>query len=431
MDTRGKHLGRRVWWTRWWALGGALVVVVGGSLVGLTAASSGSTHSSAGSGSRAPAGSHQPSSRSETAIARAQAQLAAAVSVSPAPGASGVALNAPVSVSTATGSLLSVQVVNAAGTAVTGTLAPTHTAWRSATALQPTSTYRVVATVARPDGLTAQRVATFTTLTPTYLIGATAFPSDGMTVGVGQPIVINFDHYVRTTAGQAAVLSHIAVSMSRPVPGGWHWFSLDELHFRPETYWPAGEKVTVTANLDGWDAGLGRWGHGQISDTFSIGDARISVANLATDEMTVTLNGATFATYPISGGRQQYPTMDGTHIVLDRESVVHMVSSTVGIPVDSPNGYDEYVYDDVHISDSGEYVHSAPWSVGSQGVTNVSHGCINVSPTNALAFFNFSRIGDVIQVVGGPRPPVAGDHGVMDWSTDWSQWTPAVVHALA
>jgi lipoprotein-anchoring transpeptidase ErfK/SrfK len=432
VDTRGKHLGHRVWWSRWWALGGAVVVVVGGSLVGLAAASSGSTHASGGSDSHAPAAPKQPTARSAAAIALAQAQLAAAVTVSPASGTTGVALNAPISVSTATGRLLSVQVLNAAGTPpVTGTLAAARTTWRSATPLQPTSSYRVVATVARPDGLTAQRVTTFTTLTPTYLIGATAFPSDGMTVGVGQPIVINFDHYVHTTAGQAAALPHITVSMSKPVAGGWHWFSLDELHFRPETYWPAGEKVTVTADLDGWDAGEGRWGHGQISDTFSIGDARISTANLATDEMTVTLNGATVATYPISGGRQQYPTMNGTHIVLDRESVVHMVSSTVGIPVGSANGYDEYVYDDVHISDSGEYVHSAPWSVGSQGVTNVSHGCINMSPTNALTFFNFSRVGDVIQVINGPRPPVPGDHGVMDWSTDWSQWTPAPVQTLS
>ena len=169
----------------------------------------------------------------------------------------------------------------------------------------------------------------------------------------------------------------------------------------------------------------------QIADIFTIGAARISVANLQTEKMTVTLNGVTVATYPISGGRTQFPTMDGIHIVLDRESVVHMDSATVGIPVNSPNGYDELVYDDVHISDSGEYVHAAPWSVGDQGLMNVSHGCINVSPANALAFFNFSRVGDVVEVVGGPRPPAVGDHGVMDWSTAWSQWTPAAVHALA
>jgi lipoprotein-anchoring transpeptidase ErfK/SrfK len=297
--------------------------------------------------------------------------------------------------------------------------------------LQPTSTYRVVATVGRPDGITAQKVSTFTTLTPTYQISASVFPSDGMTVGVGQPIVFKFNYYVRTPAGQAAALSHIKVSMSKPVVGVWAWFSMDELHFRPGAFWPAGEKVNVQANFDGWDAGLGRWGHGQVNDTFSIGDARVSIANLATDEMQVTLNGATVATYPISGGRQQYPTMNGTHIVLDRSSVVHMVSSTVGIPVNSPNGYDEYVYEDVHISDSGEYVHSAPWSVGSQGFTNVSHGCINMSPANATAFFNFSRVGDIVEVVGGPRPPAAGDHGVMDWSQVGVPWTPAVVHQLA
>jgi hypothetical protein len=108
-----------------------------------------------------------------------------------------------------------------------------------------------------------------------------------------------------------------------------------------------------------------------------------------------------------------------------------MISSTNGIPVNSPGGYDELVYNDVHISDSGEYVHAAPWSVASQGNTNVSHGCINLSNENALAFFNFSRVGDIVQVVGGPRPPELGDHGVMDWDTDWSQWTPATAQPLS
>ena len=429
MSTWAKHLGGRVWWARWWALGGAAILVAGVSIIALAATSSGSPHAAR---DQTPATTDNSRVATAAAVALAQARLAASITVSPASGTTGVALNAPIKVSTAAGTLASVRVVNAAsGTPVAGALAATRLAWRSVTPLQPTATYHVDATVVRSDGLMAQRASTFTTLTPTYLIGATAYPTDGMTVGVGQPIVINFDHYVRTAAGQAAALSHITLSMSKPVPGGWHWFSLDELHFRPRTYWPPGEKVTVTANLDGWNAGLGRWGHGQLTETFSVGNARISVANLATDEMTVTLNGATVASYPISGGRQQYPTMNGTHIVLDRESVVHMVSSTVGIPVNSANGYDEYVYDDVHISDSGEYVHAAPWSVSSQGVTNVSHGCINVSPANAQSFFNFSRVGDVVQVIGGPRPPANGDHGVMDWSTPWSQWTPAAVHALA
>jgi lipoprotein-anchoring transpeptidase ErfK/SrfK len=100
-----------------------------------------------------------------------------------------------------------------------------------------------------------------------------------------------------------------------------------------------------------------------------------------------------------------------------------MNSATNGVPVDSPDGYDMLVYDNVHISDRGEYVHAAPWSTGSQGNENVSHGCINLSPANAKAFMDFSRVGDVVIVAGSPRPPEPGDHGVMDWSTPWSEWT--------
>jgi lipoprotein-anchoring transpeptidase ErfK/SrfK len=313
---------------------------------------------------------------------------------------------------------------------VTGALNSTDTEWVSHSALAPTSNYTVAVTAVNGGGTTAHARATFSTLTPAAQVTATVWPTTGLQVGVGQPIVVTFDHDIDTTAAQKAVISHLTVAMSTPVAGGWYWFSPHELHFRPAQFWPVGEQVQISGDLGGWDAGAGRWGAGVLTESFSIGPSRVSYANLQTDEMTVTLNGATIATYPISGGRTQYPTMDGVHIVLDRESVVHMVSSTVGIPVNSPNGYDEYVYDDVHISDSGEYVHSAPWSVGSQGVTNVSHGCINLSPTNALTFYNSSRVGDVVEVTGSSRPAVVGDHGVMDWDTAWSQWLPARVVRL-
>ena len=67
----------------------------------------------------------------------------------------------------------------------------------------------------------------------------------------------------------------------------------------------------------------------------------------------VTENGKLVSTYPISAGRAQFPTMNGTHIVLDRSSVVQMDSATVGIPVNSPNGYDETVLPHVAIAGGG------------------------------------------------------------------------------
>jgi lipoprotein-anchoring transpeptidase ErfK/SrfK len=275
---------------------------------------------------------------------------------------------------------------------------------------------------AMPNWKTSQQVTHFQSLVPTATLDYTITPASGTTVGVAQPIVLRFDHSV---TNKDAMLAALHVSESTAVSGGWHWFSSRELHFRPEKYWPAGEKVSITANLTAFNAGNGVWAIKDATTSFTIGDAHISTANVQTHTMTVTSNGAVVGTYPISAGRTIYPTMGGIHIDLYRQQDVHMVSSTVGIPVNSPNGYDEHVFWDVNISDGGEFVHAAPWSTGAQGNSNVSHGCINLSVSNATAFYNFSRIGDVIEVTGSPRPPDLGDHGTMDWNTPWSSWTPA------
>ena len=363
----------------------------------------------------------------ETAAHNAEVtRLLSDTSISPADRSSSVQPDTPVTVTMSSGSISSVAVVGGSSS-LPGTLSPDQTKWTSNAGLQPSTTYTVTATVAGPGGVIAQKTASFTTVTPVAKITLTLFPYGGMTVGVGEPVIVHFSHAISTATAQQSVLSHFTITESNPVAGGWHWFSPYELHFRPQNFWPTGEQVSVSSDLDGWDAGGGRWGSGKVTANFVIGDSHVAVANLSSDRMTVSVNGAIISTYPVSGGRDQYPTMGGTHIVMDKSLVVHMVSSTVGIPVNSPNGYDEFVYNDVHISDSGEYVHDAPWSVGAQGRTNVSHGCINLGPNDSLAFYNFSRVGDVVQVVGSPRPPVAGDHGVMDWTTDWGQWTPGTV----
>lgn len=399
-------------------------MVVGGATAGIAAATSGPSASEVRAEKARLAAAE---ARAAEAARKAEiARLLAAVSITPRPGASGVLPSTPVTVVSTYGSLSSV-LVSAGNSQLTGDMTPDHYKWTSAGELAPGTVYSVTATVTGPHGVEARQVASFTTLKAALTVTNTLFPYGGMTVGVGEPVIVKFNHAITSDAARQSVLSHFSITESNPVPGGWHWFSPYELHFRPQSYWPTGEKVTVTSDLNGWNAGGDRWGTGQVTASFVIGDSHVSVANLQSERMTVYLNGKAIATYPISGGRPQYPTMAGTHIVMDKEHVVHMVSSTVGIPVKSPNGYDEYVYNDVHISDSGEYVHDAPWSVGSQGRTNVSHGCVNLGPNDSLAFFNFSEIGDIVQIVGSARPAVAGDHGVMDWTTDWSQWTPFAV----
>jgi lipoprotein-anchoring transpeptidase ErfK/SrfK len=52
----------------------------------------------------------------------------------------------------------------------------------------------------------------------------------------------------------------------------------------------------------------------------------------------------------------------------------------------------------VRVTWGGVYVHSAPWSVAQQGNSNVSHGCINLSPDNAAWYYDTVNVGDPIIV---------------------------------
>lgn len=383
---------------------------------------------SGGSGRAAPASRSLSSGPGRTSpVTLSQQQLVDALSFTPAGGARDIPPNTAVTVHTTRGRLTSVSLVAGTGPTLAGTMSPDGRTWQVAQGLAGSASYQLSVQVATA-ATKATATETFQTLAPAAGVVADVTPPDGTTVGVGQPVVFRFDRAV-PTANQAGVLSHLGIAESRPVPGGWHWFSGRELHFRPQAFWPTGEQITVTSDLNGWDAGGGAWGSGRTVTHLRVGDSHVAVANLSTEEMTVSANGQIVATYPISAGSSRYPTQNGIHIAMDKESVVHMVSSTVGIPSTGPGGYDEYVYNDVHISDSGEYVHAAPWSVGSQGRHNVSHGCINLSSSNSKSFYDLSQDGDVIEVVGGSRSPVAGDHGVMDWTLDWSQWTPTVVTA--
>jgi lipoprotein-anchoring transpeptidase ErfK/SrfK len=413
---RGGRLSHRVFGTTVVLVAIACCVAVG---VFATRTTRASTTRGAGVGSNTVAGQNAISAQQQ------RAALTAGLTFLPATGATAVAPDAPIVVKARTGRVSDVRVTTASGAPVARDVAWTYDGWQSQGTLAYGTSYRVTATVLGPANVKVESSATFRTLAPSATVTTTSvFPNSGLTLGVGQPIDFRFSQPVTSPTARARLLHHISVTESRPVAGGWHWFSDRMLHFRPEKPWPTGEHVKVAWDLTGWNAGDGRWGQGNGVSTFDIGHARVSYADLATHLMTVTDNGRTVAVYPISGGRPTDPTMGGVHIVLDRQSVVRMNSATNGVPVNSPDGYDELVFKDVHISDTGEYVHAAPWSVTSQGHANVSHGCINLSLENATAYFSFSRVGDIVVVTGSPRPPVVGDRGVMDWSTSWAEFTP-------
>jgi lipoprotein-anchoring transpeptidase ErfK/SrfK len=313
-----------------------------------------------------------------------------------------------------------VSVQDESGAPVAGTVGPDGV-WQTATALVPLTRYTAdVEAVRNPHQVSHQTVSVQTTDAARHL-AATISPGDGATVGVGMPIVITLDGNVAAPK-RAGVEARLAVTTSPPITGAWHWMSARELHWRPPTYWPAHTDVSVDANLDRLDVGGGVWGTGHHSAHFAIGDAHVSIADVQSHTFTVISNGRTERVIPMSAGRNAYPTKNGVHIALEKSQVVTMDSQTVGIPRNSPDGYYEEVYWDVRISNGGAFVHAAPWSVGDQGTRNVSHGCVNLSTSDAQWFYSFTQRGDVVSVVHSPAPPVLSDPGTADWNVAWPAW---------
>ena len=340
------------------------------------------------------------------------------LTVTPRDKATRVALDTRARVVADSGRLKAVTVTAGGGRRLAGKLDEDGRSWVSTGALAPATRYRVVAEAVDDAGAPARERTTFTTLAPRAELRAAIMPLDGETVGVGLPVGVWFNQPV---TDRAAVERRLRVTSTKKVTGAWHWFNDREVHYRPRSYWPAGAKVTLRARLAGTDAGRGLWGVADRTVSFTIGERRVSVVDVRTHRMKITSGGRTLRTVPVSTGREKYPTTNGVHFVIEKNAVKLMDSSTVGIPRNSPAGYYQKVAWSVRISNSGEFVHAAPWSTGSQGRANVSHGCVNLSTADAAWYFRLTRRGDVVEVRGSPKRPGAS-FGVVDWNMSWSRW---------
>ncbi|MDL4774969.1 L,D-transpeptidase [Actinomadura xylanilytica] len=360
--------------------------------------------------------------------ARAASEAAApgrepAVRTVPDDGARDVRPDRRVVVTAVRGTLRGVTVTARGGTGpVAGGLSADRRTWRSRWALQPGTTYRVAATGTDGDGPTRAE-SRFTTLTPaaTFTVGDVT-PRSGEVVGVGMPLVVTFS---RPITDRAAVERALELRTSRPVTGAWHWTGAGQVAFRPRRYWPAGLRVTLLAHTAGVRAAPGVYGAAGHSTAFSVGASRISTVDTRRHRMTVRVDGRVVRREPISagkGGRRAYTTASGVHLVMGKGDPVVMTSGWMGVTDrGDPRFYRLTVRHAVQISSSGEYVHSAPWSVGSQGRENVSHGCVNAAPGFARWFYGQSQRGDVVSVIGTTRS-LEWNNGWGYWQLPWSAW---------
>ena len=211
---------------------------------------------------------------------------------------------------------------------------------------------------------------------------AAILPADGAVVGVAHPLEVTFTAPV---TDRGAAERSIRVSSPGTMTGYFEWLESNVVQWVPDHYWPARSHVSVGVQA--------------LTTGFDTGDALLGVASISSHTFTVSRNGEVLRTMPASMGKPTRPTPIGSFTALEKQRSVVMDSRTIGIPLSSPEGYKITAQYAVRVTWSGVYVHSAPWSVDQQGNSNVSHGCINLSPDNAAWYFNTVNVGDPIQVV--------------------------------
>jgi lipoprotein-anchoring transpeptidase ErfK/SrfK len=302
-----------------------------------------------------------------------------------------------------------------------GALSTDGTGWTASGRLEPGLDYVVTSVTERVDGATRRARSTFHTqdLTLAQQSYASVAPLQGETVGVGMPVIVTFDVAVKN---KAAFQRHMTVTASPRQRGSWYWISDHEAHWRPKTYWRAGSDVSVDVDINSIPAGNGVFGQESRRVEFHVGDANIFRVNAQTHQMAVFQNGRLLRTIPITTGKSGFTTRSGVKVIIEKFRSKRMNSETVGIAADDPEAYDindvEYA---MRVTYSGEFIHAAPWSVGSQGYANVSHGCTGMSTANAGWLYGISRRGDVVEYTGTDRGMTL-TNGYGDWNLPFADY---------
>ena len=357
-----------------------------------------------------------PVSQAQSARNAAKARAAAAaadVKITPANGTSDADPSAGITVTAIHGTLKNVA-VHTSGTAVTGTLSPDGKVWHTQWTLGTAQSYTVSATASEGSSGNVTTASSFRTLTPGQTFQTQIFEGANQTYGVGMPIMLTFSQPI---TNRAAVERSLELTTSKPVVGAWYWDDSEHLNFRPQNYWPADTQVSFTGHLAGVEGAHGVYATANLTQTFDIGPSVIAVASTTSHRTQIYYNGTLRYSWPISTGKASTATPNGTYVTIEKENPVRMIGGTPG----TAGYYNELVPWSVRFTFSGDYYHDAPWSVDSQGNSNVSHGCVNLSPADAQTYYNLAVPGDPITITDSTK---AGkwDDGWTEWFLSWPEY---------
>lgn len=397
---------------------GGVKFIVRSLLVLLVLAGLAACDSSSASKASSSSGGSSPSA-SSGASAGNSSDAAASLSTNVNNDQTNVPVNTRLSVKASDGKIDSVKVASADGrTTVPG--ATSGTTWTASDLLEPGVTYTLDASATGTNGKTTSKTVKFTSqsLTLQQQTYATISPTSG-TFGVAMPIIVTFDVPIKD---KAAFQRQMTVTSTPAQEGSWNWISDTVAHWRPKNYWQPGTKVHVSIAVNGVAAGNGIYGQSSKRADFTIGSSTTSVVDVNKHTLTVTESGKVVKVIPVTTGQPGMASREGIKVIMEKYVTKDMDSATVGYPKGSANYYNlKNVQYAMRLTNSGEFVHAAPWSVWAQGKENVSHACVGMSVANAGWFFGQSKIGDPIKFVGSTRA-LEANNGWTDWNVPWSTW---------
>jgi lipoprotein-anchoring transpeptidase ErfK/SrfK len=343
----------------------------------------------------------------------------ATLAVSPAKDTKSLPISTEIGTKVTNGKVQSVVLADASGVALPGRLREDLSSWVPDNPLKFSTAYTATVTVLGEDGKTVTESTAFTTMSkPSKRNGVGLYLFADKEYGVAMPVVVEFSNPVPADA-RAGVQSRLFVTTDPPQPGVWHWSSPKQVMYRAKDYWQPGTKIVARIALEGHPMGDGRYGDSDLRGTGNISKDKLElIVDNATKQMTVLKNGDVIRTVPVSLGKASTPSSSGTLAIMDKK-VKTIFDTTNDVGIDHYIKEIEYAQ---RLTWSGQYIHSAPWSTQYQGNTNVSHGCVNVSPENAKWLFDLTRIGDPV-VIKGTEEKVASGDGFTAYSWSWDEWS--------
>ena len=311
-----------------------------------------------------------------------------------------------------------VKLLNPAGKAVAGTMSDDRKTFTITEALGYGTTYTWQGSATGYDRVSTPVEGKFTTLDPKTQLNVVVNIADGQEVGIAAPLILKFDG---TVDDKEAVERALTLTTEPPTEGAWAWLGEDNgsrVHWRSKEYMAPGTKIHMSAKLYGLDHGDGAYGAADVTSDYTVGRSQIVKADAGSHQIVVVRDGATLMTLPCSYGQgdvDRNVTRSGIHVVSEKHEDFYMSNPAAGYF----NIHERWA---VRISNNGEFIHANPETVGVQGASNVTNGCINLSLENAQQYFNTAVCGDPVEVTGTRIDLSEADGDIFDWTYDWPTW---------